>query len=77
MPLVDVGSDAHQVAEHLIVLDGWARFKTVGRIAALIGFLRSRLDDLLLTKIEHPDKDISTTPEVQALVELLQTDGMG
>lgn len=66
-----------RVAEGIIVLDSWARFRTVGRIAALIGSLRSKIDELLLIKISDPSVDIAAAKEAQALVALLQSDGMG
>ncbi|CAM9202651.1 unnamed protein product [Chrysoparadoxa australica] len=55
----------------------WIRFTAMARIAALINRLRERLDVLLWEKIEDPEKDITGVKEVQALVELLKTDGMG
>lgn len=61
----------------IAVDDGWVRFEAVGRIAALVNGLRQRLDGMLWEKIEDPRLDIAGSKLSRALVELLQTDGMG
>jgi ATP-dependent RNA helicase DHX57 len=38
--------------------------------------LRKRLDALLETKIERPDADISSSPVVEAILRLINTDGI-
>lgn len=60
-----------------IAVDEWIRFSAVGRIALLVGRLRQRLEALLLQKIEDPSADIAATPEIQAMVRILKTNGMG
>lgn len=60
-----------------IVVDDWVRFEAVGRIAALVNKLRQRLDGMLWEKIQDPRIDVAGSKLSKALVELLQTDGMG
>lgn len=61
----------------VIVVDGWVKLAANARIGALIRGLRSRLDSLLADKIKNPAMDISNTPEMRLIVNLLFTDGMG
>ena len=58
-------------------MDDWVRFEAIGRIAALVNKLRQRLDAMLLEKIRNPKLDVAGSRLSEALVELLQTDGMG
>lgn len=44
--------------------------------AVLANELRKRLDALLETKIERPDADISNSPVVEAILRLINTDGI-
>ena len=61
----------------IIHVDGWVRLSANARIGALIHGLRSKMDDLLQKKIDNPSKSISDTPEMQLIVKLLITDGLG
>ena len=60
-----------------IAVDDWVRFEAIGRIAALVNKLRQRLDEMLWEKIQDPRLDVAGSKLSEALVELLQTDGMG
>ena len=60
-----------------IAVDDWVRFEATGRIAALVNKLRQRLDEMLWEKIQDPRLDVAGSKLSEALVELLQTDGMG
>lgn len=66
-----------QARNDIIVIDGWAKLSANARIGALIRGLRSRMDDLLEQKIKDPKIDISGTPEMNLIVKLLVTDGLG
>ncbi|CAM9135591.1 unnamed protein product [Choristocarpus tenellus] len=71
------GQVAVQAGLGRITVDDWVRFEAIGRIAALVNKLRQRLDSMLLEKIGDPRLDIAGSKLSMALVELLQTDGMG
>lgn len=58
-----------------ITVDGWLQFEAPARIAVLIRELRLKLDMILLDKIQQPAVDISSSPVVTALIQLLTTDG--
>ena len=66
-----------ETRNNIILVDSWVRLSANARIGALIQGLRSKMDDLLQTKIDNPDTAISDTPEMQLIVKLLITDGMG
>lgn len=61
----------------VIHIDGWVRLSANAKIGALIQGLRSKMDDLLRKKIDNPTISISDTPEMQLIVKLLVTDGLG
>ena len=61
----------------IIVIDNWVKLSANARIGALIRGLRSKMDDLLEKKIRDPKIDISGTPEMNLIVKLLVTDGLG
>lgn len=71
------GRVAVQAGAGRIAVDDWVRFEAVGRIAALVNKLRQRLDGMLWEKIQDPRLDVAGSKLSEALVELLQTDGMG
>ncbi|CAN0198229.1 unnamed protein product, partial [Ectocarpus fasciculatus] len=71
------GQVAVQAGLGRIAVDEWVRFEAVGRIAALVNRLRQRLDGMLWEKIQDPRLDVAGSKLSEALVELLQTDGMG
>lgn len=66
-----------QAGQGRIAVDDWVRFEAIGRIAALVNKLRQRLDAMLWEKIQNPRVDVAGSKLSEALVELLQTDGMG
>jgi ATP-dependent RNA helicase DHX57 len=61
----------------VITVDGWVKLSANARIGALIRGLRSKMDNLLSEKIRNPNADISDTPEMRLIVNLLMTDGLG
>ena len=64
-------------AEGLIIVDNYVRMSANARIAALIGGLRRRVDDLLSKKISNPSYDVVNSIEMKLIVKLLRTDGLG
>ena len=66
-----------QARNSTIIVDGWVHLSANARIAALIRGLRAKMDELLLQKIDDPATPISDTPEMQLIVKLLVTDGLG
>lgn len=66
-----------QARNDTIVVDDWVKLSANARIGALIRGLRGRMDDLLEQKIKDPKTDISSTPEMELIVKLLVTDGLG
>lgn len=66
-----------EARNNTILVDGWVHLSANARIGALIQGLRSKMDDLLQEKIENPATSISETPEMQLIVKLLKTDGLG
>jgi hypothetical protein len=66
-----------EARNNAILVDGWVQLSANARIGALIQGLRSKIDDLLQRKIENPESTISDTPEMQLVVKLLTTDGLG
>jgi ATP-dependent RNA helicase DHX57 len=66
-----------QARNGIIVIDDWVKLSANARIGALIRGLRGRMDNLLEEKIKDPKSDISNTPEMELIVKLLITDGLG
>jgi ATP-dependent RNA helicase DHX57 len=63
---------------NLILVDSWVRLSANARIGALIQALRSKMDDLLQSKIDNPSSvSISDAPVMKVIVKLLLTDGQG
>ena len=54
-----------------ITVGGWVVYKAAARIAVLAKSARSELDRLLLQKISAPDIDITGSPIISAIVQLL------
>ena len=54
-----------------ITVGGWVVYKAAARIAVLAKAARSELDRLLLQKISAPDIDITGSPIISAIVQLL------
>eukprot|EP01018_Ginkgo_biloba_P024202 Gb_37230 [translate_table: standard] len=61
--------------KRMIKVDDWLEFEAPGRISVLIKELRSKVDSLLMEKIQNPALDISRNMVVTALIQLLVTDG--
>lgn len=59
----------------LLLVDDWAKFRAPARIAVLVRELRAEVDSLLLSKIKSPSLDVSSSPVVQVLLDLLQNNG--
>jgi ATP-dependent RNA helicase DHX57 len=66
-----------EARNNVIVIDGRVKLSANARIGALIRGLRGKMDDLLAQKIKDPTIDISDTPEMKLIVNLLFTDGLG
>ncbi|KAL3921982.1 MAG: hypothetical protein SGILL_002453 [Bacillariaceae sp.] len=66
-----------ETRNNVILVDSWARLSANARIGALIQGLRSKMEELLQTKIDNPNVSISDTSEMQLIVKLLITDGLG
>ena len=54
---------------------GWAEFKAPARIGVLVRELRRGIATLLQRKIEAPAVDLKHEPVVDAMHQLLATDG--
>lgn len=59
----------------IVKIDDWATFNAPARIAVLVGELRKEVDVLLARKIEDPGLDIGKSRVVEAMHQLLSTDG--
>jgi len=59
----------------LVRVDDWATFQAPARIGVLVKELRARVDELLAERINHPSADLTSTPVVRALLELLASEG--
>ena len=66
-----------QAAKGIVTVDDWVDLSANSRIGALIGGLRRRIDSLLAEKIVNPTIDVSSLPEVQLVVKLVRTQGLG
>lgn len=66
-----------QAASGIILVDGWAQLSANARIGSLIGGLRKKVDELLTKKVEDPSFELANTPEMNLIVKLIRTDGLG
>jgi ATP-dependent RNA helicase DHX57 len=57
-------------------IDRWIRFRAPARIAVLARVLRRALERLLAAKIEMPALDISATPLIDVVCQLIKNDGL-
>lgn len=64
-------------SEGSVIIDGWVSLSSSSRIVSLVGGLRSRVDNLLVKKIEDPSFEIANSKEMQVIVKLLKTNGEG
>ena len=72
------GGNLHiEARNNVIIVDGWVKLSANAKIGALIRGLRTKMDHLLSDKIKTPNMDISDTPEMRLIVNLLLTDGLG
>ncbi|CAK4632364.1 unnamed protein product [Aphanomyces euteiches] len=60
----------------LILVDEWIKFQAVARIGVLVKALRHQLDRLLLLKVSDPTLDLSKSAVIDAICDLLITEGM-
>ena len=65
-----------QAARELIVIDNWVELSANARIGALIGGLRTKVDELLSRKVAKPSIDISDCDEMNLIVDLIVNDGL-
>lgn len=56
-------------------VDGWAEFRAPARVGVLVRELRQGIATLLQQKIENPSSDLAHAPIVDAMHQLLATDG--
>jgi ATP-dependent RNA helicase DHX57 len=66
-----------QAARGLILVDGWAQLSANARIGSLIGGLRKQVDELLTKKVVDPSFELANTDEMNLIVKLIRTDGLG
>jgi hypothetical protein len=71
------GNPEVETRHSVIVIDGRVKLSANARIGALIRGLRGKMDDPLAQKIKDPTINISDTPEMKLIVNLLFTDGLG
>jgi ATP-dependent RNA helicase DHX57 len=60
-----------------ISVDGWVELSANARIGTLVGGLRMRLDKLMTEKAKDPSFDIAGSKEMQLIVKLIASDGLG
>lgn len=72
----DRNRHGHIVQYGEISIGEWIRFEAPPRVAAIVKELRLLLSELLRRKIETPRLDISKSPLIEALIELLMSSGM-
>ena len=68
----------HITVQHekgMILVDDWASFKAPARIGVLVRELRAELARLLAQKIEDPQTDMSQSKLIDAMHQLLSSDG--
>lgn len=66
-----------QAAKSIVTVDEWVELSANARIGSLIGGLRRRIDALLADKIVNPTVDVASLPEVQLVIKLVKTQGLG
>eukprot|EP00938_MAST-03A_sp_MAST-3A-sp1_P000445 g445.t1 len=59
-----------------VSIDGWIRFQTPARVAAIVKELRVLLSELLRRKIANPRLEIGSSPMIVAMSKLLMASGM-
>lgn len=71
------GSLDVQASKGLVVVDDWVKLAANGRIGSLMGGLRRKVDLLFSRKVQDPAFEIAETEEMQLIVKLITTDGLG
>lgn len=66
-----------QASKDTVVIDDWVKLAASARIGSLMGGLRRRVDDLLSKKVRDPSFEIAKTKEMELIVKLITTDGLG
>jgi hypothetical protein len=66
-----------QASKGLVVLDNRIELSANARIGSLIGGLRKKIDSLLEKKVADPSLEITDSPEMRLVVNLLRFDGLG
>lgn len=63
----------------VVVVDDWITVRATGEIAVLIKKMRMKLDELILEKLQQPDKDFSDLDSkiLTFLVSLLRDESRG
>jgi len=75
--LLFFGGDIHiDHDNHRIKMDNWIIFDSSTKVSVLVKQLRDMLNELILHKFENPLLDISQSPVVQAIIALLESDGI-
>jgi len=59
-----------------LIVDGWLRLRGWARIGVLASRLRGMLDDVLARKIDEPELDLSGNEVVEAVMHLVELDGL-
>ncbi len=59
-----------------LIVDGWLRLRGWARIGVLVSRLRGMLDDVLARKIDEPELDLSGNEVVEAVMHLVELDGL-
>ena len=60
-----------------ILVDDWVELSANARIGSLMGGLRRRVDTLMAEKVRNPFYEIAGAKEMQLIVKLIKTDGLG
>ena len=66
-----------EASKGIVTVDNWVELSANARIGSLIGGLRRRIDALLAEKIVSPAIDVSSLPEIQLVIKLVRTQGLG
>ncbi|CAL3969100.1 hypothetical protein PZA11_006260 [Diplocarpon coronariae] len=59
-----------------LIVDGWLRLRGWARIGVLVSRLRGMLDDVLARKIDEPETNLAGNEVVQAVLHLVELDGL-
>lgn len=59
-----------------LIVDGWLRLRGWARIGVLVSRLRGMLDDVLARKIDEPGLELGGDEVVEAVLRLVELDGL-